>query len=315
MITSIVARRLGKSGLTVSAIGFGAMGLSDFYGPLPAAERPLAIRRALECGITHFDTADMYGAGENESLLAQELRHMRGSVSVATKCGLIRSAEGAHVNGRPEHIRDACAASLRRLRMEYVDLLYLHRVDPAVPVEESVGAMAGLVQEGKVRYLGLSKINSETLLRADSVHPITAIEMEYSLIFRGAEDELLEMCHLRDIALVAYSPLCKGLLAGRLVTPETLPGEDWRRRDGRFHPAAMAHNRRMLSLLEQHAEANRCTPAQLALAWLLSRGPHVVPIPGMRSPGHVNENVGALEIELTPATLRALDSWRATQDC
>jgi aryl-alcohol dehydrogenase-like predicted oxidoreductase len=314
-MVSLAVRQLGKSGIAVSAIGFGAMGLSDFYSSLPDTERPRAIHRALECGITHFDTADMYGAGENETLLGRELLHMRGRVSVATKCGLVRGRERLCVNGTPAHIRAACTASLQRLRMECVDLLYLHRVDPAVPIEESVGAMADLVREGKVRYLGLSKIDAATLLRAESVHSVTAVQMQYSIVSRDAERELLELCRLRDIALVVYSPLCKGLLAGCLSRFETLSEHDWRRRDVRFQDDAIARNEYMIRIMREHADANGCTIAQLALAWLLSRGEHVIPIPGMRSPAQVDEDIGALQVALAPATLNALESWTATPRC
>jgi aryl-alcohol dehydrogenase-like predicted oxidoreductase len=269
-------RTLGKSGLAVSAIGFGCMGLSEFRGAADPGEGILAIRAALDAGITFFDTADMYGSGANEELVASALVARRTSVVLATKCGIARDGGAPRRDGRPAHLHAACAASLRRLKTDYLDLLYLHRVDPAVPVEESVGAMAELVERGYVRWIGLSKIDAEMLARAERVHPIAAVQMNYSLWSRGVETALVGECGRRNVGLVAYSPLRAGAK------------DAWRS-------------------IEADAAANRCTPAQLALAWLLTRGPAVIPIPGMRTRAHVRENLDAIDVTIAPQLLERLN--------
>lgn len=270
-------RSVGKSGGIVSAIGYGCMGLSEFRGPVDAGEGRLALLEALDRGITFFDTADMYGSGANEELVGSVLGTVRGSVVLATKCGIVRGAEGMRVDGSPAHIRAACEASLRRLKTDCVDGLYLHRVDPAVPIEESVGAMAQLVRLGHVRWLGLSKVDAAMVQRAERVHPIAAVQMEYSLWARDVEASLAGACRARDIAVVAYSPLNAGAKG-------------------------------TLEALQPHAAACRCTPAQLAIAWLLSRGAGVIPIPGMRTRAHVREAAGALCVTIPREVLDALDT-------
>lgn len=304
-------RVLGTSGIQVSALGVGCMGLSEFYGPMADCERRATIGRALDAGVTFFDTADMYGNGANEELLGRELAPMRASIVLATKCGIIRDRSGKRVNGTPGYVRSACEASLRRLRTDHVDLLYLHRVDPATPIEESVGAMADLVRDGKARAIGLSKLDAATLARADAVYPIAAVQAQYSLVARRVEAELIGVCRLRGIALVAYSPLCKGLLAGGIVDVSHLDADDWRRRDQRFQGTALERNLPVIDAIRRHAQALGCTAAQLALAWLLSRGPEVVPIPGMRSPAQVEDNAGAAQVVVPPHTLDALETLYA----
>jgi aryl-alcohol dehydrogenase-like predicted oxidoreductase len=314
------SRRIGKSDIEVSAIGFGCMGLSDFYTPLSDDQRRDVLRRALDLGVTHFDTADMYGRGENETLLGRELNAVRARLVIATKVGIDRSRGDAYGdarrNGAPAYLREACEAGLKRLRTDYVDILYLHRVDPAVPIEESVEAMSGLVRDGKARSLGLSKVDAATLARAERVHPITAVQMEYSLWVRGVEEEgLLDECRRRDIAVVAYSPLGKGLLARRFTSTESFPEGDWRRSDPAFERETLARKADELSALEALARGERCTLAQFGLAWLLSRGPDVLPIPGMRTVAQVEENVGAAAVCLSPQALAAVSRVQGEARC
>lgn len=301
-------RRLGKSGVLVSALGFGCMGLSEFRSPAGDADSRRAIRLALDRGITHFDTADFYGDGGNEALVGSELRGVRPRVVLASKCGIVRHASGTSLDGTPGYLRRACEASLRRLGTDYLDLLYLHRVDPRVAIEDSVGAMARLVAEGKVRWLGLSKIDSATLRRAESIHPLAAVQMNYSLWHRGIEDDLLGTCMSDDVALVAYSPLGKGLGTSRIMREPAFDDGDERRRDPAFDGSGLARSRSLLEVLSRYAAAEGCTVPQLAIAWVLSRGPQVIPIPGMRTTAHVQENVAALAVRLSPATLQALES-------
>lgn len=285
------------------------MGLSEFYSAMRVADAQAAVRLGIEVGITHFDTADMYGRGANEVLLGEALRGIRSSVVLATKCGVIRSGGAKRIDGSPQYIRAACEASLRRLQTDHVDILYLHRVDTAVPVEDTIGAMADLVWDGKARYLGLSKVDTTTVRRAIRVHPIVAVQMEYSLFARDVEPDMLELCRQENVALVAYSPLCKGLLSGRILSREQLEAEDvYRRLDRRFRSEALEHTRDSLETLDRLARESNCSASQLALAWLLSRGPQVIPIPGMRTREQVLENVGAVEVQLTSSTLSELDS-------
>ena len=297
-------RRLGKSNIDVSAIGFGCMGLSEFYGRLPDGDRRKVLRRAFDLGITHFDTADMYGGGENETFVGHELRSVRSRVVIATKVGIVRFAGAANGrNGTPAYVREACDASLQRLQTDYVDVLYLHRLDPAVPIEDTVGAMSRLVKEGKARSLGLSKVDVSTLARAECIHPITAVQMKYSLWARDVEEDMLDECRRRDVAMVAYSPLGKGMLAGRFTAADTFPENDWRRSDPDFGQGALAAKAGQFHALEDLARTERCTLAQLGLAWLLSRGADVFPIPGMRSVTQVEENVRAATITFSARAL------------
>jgi aryl-alcohol dehydrogenase-like predicted oxidoreductase len=301
-------RELGKSGLKVSAIGLGCMGMSEFYGASDDSESIATLNRALDIGVTFWDPADMYGSGENERLLAKVLATRRDEVTLATKFGNVRGPGGSFVgiDGRPEYVREAADASLTRLGVEQIDLYYQHRVDPNVPIEETVGAMAELVAAGKVRYLGLSEASAETIRRAAAIHPIAALQTEYSLWTRDLEAEILPAVRELGIGLVAYSPLGRGFLTGRFRSLEDLPADDWRRLNPRFEGENFAANLAIADRVRELAEAKGRTPAQLALAWLLSRGGDVVPIPGTRSIARLEENAAAADIELTDEELGTL---------
>lgn len=303
-------RALGAGGPEVSAIGLGCMGMSDFYAPPDEARSLAVIDRALELGVTLFDTADMYGRGANERLLGRALQGRRERAVIATKFAVVRGEDGAFlgVSGKPEYVRAACEASLQRLGVETIDLYYQHRVDPSTPIEETVGAMSELVREGKVRWLGLSEAAPETIRRAHAVHPIAALQTEYSLWSRDPEDELLETCRELGIAFVAYSPLGRGFLTGAIRTPEDLAPEDWRRRSPRFMGENFQKNLDLVREVEALAQERGCTPAQLALAWLLRRAPHVIPIPGTTRVERLEENVGALAVELSEEDLARIDA-------
>jgi aryl-alcohol dehydrogenase-like predicted oxidoreductase len=302
-------RRLGSHGPEVSAIGLGCMGMSDFYGPAEEERSIATIHRALDLGLTLLDTADAYGPFTNERLVGQAIRGRRGEVVLATKFGNERGLDGTFVgvNGRPEYVRRACDASLKRLAVDEIDLYYQHRVDPATPIEETVGAMSDLVRAGKVRHLGLSEAAPATLRRAHAEHPIAALQTEYSLWSREPEQELLATCRELGIGFVAYSPLGRGFLAGRFDSPEDLAPDDWRRRNPRFAPENFSRNLSLLQTVRAVARAKGCTPAQVALAWLLSRGPEVVPIPGSTRADRVEENAAAVDIQLSPDELASLD--------
>ena len=300
---------LGHSALQVSALGLGCMGMSEFYGPSDEAESLATLARALELGVTLLDTADMYGPFHNERLLGRFLKGRREQVVLATKFGVERAADGTRIglNNSPAYISSACDASLARLGTEVIDLYYAHRIDPRVPVEDTVAAMAGLVRAGKVRTLGLSEVSAATLRRAAAVHPIAALQTEYSLFTRDVESDVLPACRELGTTLVAYSPLGRGLLTGVQRLPETLAASDYRRDLPRFQGEAAEHNARLVARLGVFAREAGCTPPQLALAWLLAQGADVVPIPGTRRRARLEENVAALEVGLSPALRREID--------
>jgi aryl-alcohol dehydrogenase-like predicted oxidoreductase len=302
-------RKLGTQGLTVSALGLGCMGMSDFYGPADEAESVATLHRALELGVTLLDTADMYGPFKNEELLGRALRGRRDQVVLATKFGNRRGPDGAFLGvcGTPDYVRRCCDASLQRLGVEVIDLYYQHRVDPAVPIEETVGAMAGLVKAGKVRHLGLSEAGADTIRRAHAVHPISALQTEYSLWTRDPEAGILPTVRQLGIGFVAYSPLGRGFLTGRFRSADDLPAQDWRRQNPRFQGENLGRNLVLLGRVEALAREKGLTPAQLALAWVLSRGQDVVPIPGTRRRDRLEENVAAAGVRLTAAELARID--------
>jgi aryl-alcohol dehydrogenase-like predicted oxidoreductase len=303
-------RNLGRSGPAVSALGLGCMGMSEFYGPTSEAESMATIHRAIDLGINLLDTADVYGPFTNEELVGRAIRDRRDRVLVATKFGIVRDParpDRREINGRPEYVRASCEASLRRLGVATIDLYYQHRVDANTPIEDTVGEMARLVQEGKVRYLGLSEAAPATLRRAFAVHPILALQTEYSLFSREPEDTILPTCRELGVGFVAYSPLGRGLLGGTIRRQDDLAPDDWRRSSPRYQGENLARNVALVEQVEALAAARGCTPAQLALAWALTRGTDIVPIPGTKRRTYLEQNVAALDLALTPAELAAIE--------
>jgi aryl-alcohol dehydrogenase-like predicted oxidoreductase len=297
-------RALGTSGIDVSAIGFGCMSLSGVYGASRDEEGISVIHEALDRGVTFLDTSDMYGFGHNEELVGKAIKRRRNGIVLATKFGNLGSRGGGKIaDGRPEFVISSCEASLKRLGVEVIDLYYQHRVDPTVPVEDTFGALAKLVAQGKVRALGISEARPATIRRAHAVHPLAAVQNEFSLLYRAEAEETLRTTRELNIAFVAYSPLGRGLLTAAVETPESLPEGDARRRHPRFAAENLAHNLTLVERLEQISRAKHCTPGQLALAWMLAQGDDIVPIPGTKRKERLVENIGALAVKLTPSEL------------
>ncbi|MBV9339577.1 MAG: aldo/keto reductase [Acidobacteria bacterium] len=303
-------RQLGRSGLTVSALGLGCMGMSEFYGPGDENESVRTIDRAIDLGINFLDTADVYGPFKNEELVGRAIRGRRDQLIIATKFGIVRDPlkpQLRGVNGRPEYVRQSCEASLKRLGTDYIDLYYQHRVDPATPIEETVGAMAGLLQEGKIRHIGLSEAGARTLRRAARVHPIAALQSEFSLWTRDPEERILPTCRELGIGFVAYSPLGRGFLTGQIKRIEDFAEGDFRRLSPRFEGENFQKNLDLVKKVQEMARRKNCQPSQLALAWVLAQGEDIVPIPGTKRIKYVEENVGALDVKLTAEDLLEIE--------
>ena len=307
------SQKLGRSDLEVSAIGLGCMSISEFYGKPQEKRGERTLQHALDIGVTFWDTADAYGRGHNEEVVGRAARGRRDDVVIATKFGFVRDAGGQFigVSGRPDYVRQACDASLERLGVDTIDLYYQHRVDPEVQIEETVGAMVDLVEQGKVRHLGLSEAGAATVRRAAAVHPIAALQTEYSLWSRDIETDILATCRELGIGLVAYSPLGRGFLTGKLRHPSELSGDDFRLRTPRFAGENFTRNLALVDRLDEMARANDCTTAQLALAWVIEQGSDIVPIPGTTSPERLAENTAAIDVALSASDLAALDELMA----
>ncbi|GAB3312373.1 aldo/keto reductase [Geodermatophilus aquaeductus] len=307
MTSPAAPRTLGRDGLTVSALGLGCMGMSQMYGAADRDESIATVHRALDLGVTFLDTSDVYGDGHNEELVGEAIRGRRDEVQLATKFSLRRNDRGGmDIDGRPENVRACAEASLRRLGVDVVDLYYQHRVDPRVPIEDTVGAMAELVQQGKVRYLGLSEASAASVRRAVAVHPIAALQSEWSLWTRDLETEVLGVAREAGIGIVPFSPLGRGFLTGAITSPDDFAEDDWRRTHPRFTGEAFAANLRLVDAVRDLATEKGCTPGQLALAWVLAQGDDVVPIPGTKRRSYLEENAGALAVELSAGDLARL---------
>jgi aryl-alcohol dehydrogenase-like predicted oxidoreductase len=307
MESSVGTRTLGHDGLTVSTLGLGCMGMSQMYGAADRDESIATIHRALDLGVTFLDTSDVYGEGHNEELVGEAIARRRDEVQLATKFSLSHDGPGMTIDGRPENVRACAEASLRRLKVDVIDLYYQHRVDPKVPIEDTVGAMAELVDQGKVRFLGLSEASAASIRRAVAVHPIAALQSEWSLWTRDLEGEVLRVAREHGIGIVPFSPLGRGFLTGAITSPDDFAEDDWRRGHPRFTGDAFATNLRLVDAVRELAAEKGATPGQLALAWVLAQGPDVVPIPGTKRRPYLEENVGAAAVELTPADLARLD--------
>eukprot|EP01115_Flamella_aegyptia_P006783 TRINITY_DN28121_c0_g1_i1.p1 TRINITY_DN28121_c0_g1~~TRINITY_DN28121_c0_g1_i1.p1 ORF type:complete len:336 (-),score=118.31 TRINITY_DN28121_c0_g1_i1:91-1098(-) len=308
-------RKFGNTGVEVSVIGLGCMGMSEFYGPAEEDESFKVIELCLQHGINFFDTADAYGVGRNEELLGKAIKKFgREKFFIATKFGIVRDPDGSWkgLSGKPEYVKKACEASLKRLGIDYIDLYYLHRLDQSTPIEDTVGAMAELVKEGKVKYLGLSEVGPENLRRASKIHPITALQSEYSLWSTDIEDKIIPTCRELGIAIVPYSPLGRGLLTGQIKSIDDLAADDWRRANPRFQPEHFQKNIELVKKIEEFSKQKGCTPSQLALAWVLSNGQDMFPIPGTKRVKYLLENIGAVNVKFTEEELKALRSILST---